>query len=139
MHLTGSLSVLFVQTLVEFISLFFSQMKSFMISFWNIQGLYSSTFDLKTTDPDFLNSIKDIDILILLETWCRCDAVTRCPSGCSGITEPSFKLSTVWRGRDSGGMMTWIKADLTKNITTIKSKNHIWLKMNKHRRIYICV
>lgn len=44
-------------------------MRSLSISIWNIQGLYSSTLGLNSTDPEFLINIKHI--IVLQETWCR--------------------------------------------------------------------
>ncbi len=40
-------------------------MRSFHIICWNIQGLHSSTFGTKNTDPVFLKNVKDADIIIL--------------------------------------------------------------------------
>ncbi len=48
------------------------------ISMWNIQGLNSSAFGLKSLNTEFQKSIKEMDIIILQET-CRADAITHCP------------------------------------------------------------
>lgn len=87
-------------------------MRSFHVSCWNIQGLHSSTFGSKSTDPEFQKNIKDADIIIPTETWCRNYALTYCPSGYYEITLPSVKLSTVHRGRDSGGILVLYREDL---------------------------
>ncbi len=56
-------------------------MKSLSISLWNIQGLKSSVFGLKSKNPDFMREIHDLDVIILQETWCRGEESTGCPSG----------------------------------------------------------
>ncbi len=94
-------------------------MRSFHISCWNIQGLHSSTFWSKSTDPVFLKNLKDADIIILTETWCRNDALTYCPSGYYEVIVPSVKLNTVHRGRDSGGILVWYREALAKHISVI--------------------
>ncbi len=49
------------------------------------------------------------------------------------IIIPSSKNPTATQGRDSGGMITWYKSELTHSITiTKKVENHIWLKINKN-------
>ncbi len=92
--------------------LFADHIKMLNISFWNIQGLCSKTFGLKSTNTDFLNSITNVDILILTETWCRSDVSTQCPASYSErksvIIVPSWKLNSIHRGRDSGGLVIWI-------------------------------
>jgi len=118
-------------------------MRSFQISCWNIQGLHSSTFGSKSTDPEFLKHIKDVDIIILTETWCRNDALTYCPSGYYEVIVPSVKISTVHRGRDSGGVLVWCREDLAKHISTVSvGKFHCWLKINQigisTKEIYLC-
>ncbi|KAI2644552.1 Structural polyprotein [Labeo rohita] len=80
-------------------------MRSFRISCWNIQGLHSSTFGSKSTDPIFLKNNKDANIIILTETWYRKDALTYCPSCYYEVIVPSVKLNTAHRGRDSGGIL----------------------------------
>ena len=120
------------------------KMSSFNISCWNIQGLWSSVFGLKSTDPEFLKNISDAHILFFVETWCREDTVTHCPSGYGEIIVPSIKLKTVRRGRDSGGILVWYKAELKQFITvTKKDQSYIWIKLNKkianwEKYIYLC-
>lgn len=102
------------------------KMSSFCISCWNIQGLWSSVFGLKSTDPELLKNISNADILIFVETWCREDTVTHCPSGYGEIIVPSIKLKTVQHGRDSGGILVWYKEELAKYITvTKKEQSHL--------------
>ncbi|KAL7850076.1 hypothetical protein SRHO_G00194250 [Serrasalmus rhombeus] len=111
---------------------------------WNIQGLYSSIFGLKNGDPVFLKNIEGVDVLILTETWCREDTPTHCPSGYCEVIVPSLKLSTVQRGRDSGGILVWYRGDLASHFSAEKfGKSHCWLKMNKEIGIsetdtYLC-
>ncbi len=87
-------------------------MKSLSFSTWNIQGLNSSVFGLKSRHSDFMKDLEDIDVVILQETWCRGDVFTGCPSGYREIILPSVKLTSVTQGRDSGGMIIWIKSEL---------------------------
>ncbi len=63
---------------IDYLSFF---MKSLSISLWNIQGLKSSVFGLKSKNPDFMREIHDLDVIILQETWCRGEESTGCPSG----------------------------------------------------------
>ncbi len=103
-----------------------------IVVFWNIQGLCSKTFGLKSTNTDFLNSITNVDILILTETWCRSDVSTQCPASYSEIIVPSWKLNSIHRGRDSGGLVIWIKNDLAPYTSPVQQgKNHIWFKLDK--------
>lgn len=107
-------------------------------------SFFSSTCGPKSTDPEFLTNIKDADVIVLTETWCRSDALTYCPSGYYEVIVPSVKLSTVHRGRDSGGVLLWYKEDLAKHISVITlGKFHCWLKLNNQIGIsttdtYLC-
>ncbi len=83
------------------------------ISLWNIQGLKSSVFGLKSKNPDFMKEIHDLDVIILQETWCRGDESTGCPSGYREIILSSVKLKSTTQGRDSGGMIIWTKSELS--------------------------
>lgn len=70
--------------------------------------------------------------------------LTQCPSGYNEIIVPSWKLSTVRHGRDSGGIIVWYRGDLAKHITTVQQgRTHIWLKISKSigicdKNIYLC-
>lgn len=88
-------------------------MSSLHISCWNIQGLYSSSFGFKSTQPEFTKNIKNVDILILTETWCRAETQTHCPKGYNEILVPSLKHNGICHGRDSGGILVWYKEKLT--------------------------
>ena len=87
-------------------------MKSLSVSMWNIQGLNSSTFGLKSLALEFNKNLKDVDVIILQETWCKADVVTHCPTGYREVIVPSQKHSSVNRGRDSGGLIIWYKSEL---------------------------
>ena len=80
-------------------------MKSFSISLWNIQGLNSYLFGLKRRNPDFLDRVNSVDIVILGEG----DTPTGCPPNFRELIVPSTKLNGVTQGRDSGGMLIWYK------------------------------
>ncbi|XP_056588353.1 uncharacterized protein LOC130408891 [Triplophysa dalaica] len=105
-------------------------MKSLSFSTWNIQGLNSSVFGLKSRNSDFMKDLEDIDVIILQETWCRGDVFTGCPSGYREIILPSVKLTSVTQGRDSGGMILWIKSKLAIELVK-KDQYHLWLKVQK--------
>ncbi len=114
------------------------------ISMWNIQGLNSSAFGLKSLNTEFQKSIKEMDIIILQETWSRADAITHCPPNYREIILPSQKLSTVRQGRDSGGQIIWYKSKLHNHINTVKQgKCYTWLKIHKEllssrKDIFLC-
>ena len=74
--------------------------KAFTISFWNIQGLRSSAFGLKSRNPDFTKEIGNADIVILQETWYRGDGPTGFPLGYTELVVPYTKLPGVKNIRD---------------------------------------
>ena len=88
--------------------------------------------------------IDNQDMIVLLETWCRSDVDTYCPSGYREILLPSFKHSNVKHGRDSGGVIVWYKESLISHLSIIKKEpTHIWLKLKKgiincETDVYIC-
>ena len=105
-------------------------MDSLSISTWNIQGLSSSTFGVKSLNNGFQNYVKNI--IILQETWSTADVATHCPPHYREIVLPAQKLSTVHKGRASGGLIIWYKSKLHKHIDTVKKgKYHIWLKIKQ--------
>ena len=79
--------------------------KSFAISMWNIQGLNSSAFGLKSLTPEFQERIKNIEMIVLRESWCKIDTVTHCPPEYQEIIVPSIKIPLINHGRDSGGII----------------------------------
>ena len=119
-------------------------MSSFKISCWNIQGLYSSAFGLKSKTSHFVNSVNQNDIIILSETWCRVDVPTNCPPNYKEVVVPSQKIRNISRGRDSGGIILWYKSTLHNSLQILKiERNYIWLKLKRdliptERDIYLC-
>jgi len=117
-------------------------MKSFKISCWNVQGLHSSTFGNKTADQDLLSSVRDMDICIFHETWCRSNEALHCPIGYKEIIVPSTKNSKIKCGRDSGGILIWHKDDLKHLIKIAKiGKSSIWLEVKSViplSNLYLC-
>ena len=119
-------------------------MRSFHLSCWNIQGLHSSVFGLKSVNPEFMNSIKGIDLIVLTETWSQTDQLTHCPPGYCEVLVPSIKSKNIRRGRMSGGILVWYKEEFHSQITPEKQgKSHIWLKLDKSlgitdRDLYLC-
>lgn len=77
---------------------------TFSIISWNIQGLHSSTFGLKTSDPNFQSSIKNVD-MFLLETWANRDLRTDCPCNYKEVVIPPIKQPKVKHGLLSGGII----------------------------------
>ena len=107
-------------------------MRSFHISCWNIQGLHSSTFELKSGNPEFMNSIKDVDIIVLTETWCQNNLLTHCPPGYNEVMVPSLKRTNIRKGRTSGGILVWYKESLCHHISPVKQgKSYIWLRLDQ--------
>ena len=96
---------------------------------WNIHGLNSSTFGLKSLALEL--NLKDVDIIILQGTWCKADVVTHCPTGYREVIVPSQKHSSVNRGRDSGGLIIWYKSEKNRIDPLKIHKYHIWLKLKK--------
>ena len=120
-------------------------MKSFTVCMWNVQGLNSSAFGLKSLDPQFKSNLTDIDIVILQESWCKADTVTHCPINYRELIVPSQKHSNVTRGRESGGLIIWYKSDLHNQISPIKmGKYYNMVKakerdhINRQRPVYLC-
>lgn len=106
--------------------------KSLTISSWNIQGLRSTAFGIKSRNPDFIKEIENTDIIVLQETWHRGDGPTGCPVNYRELVVPSTKLTGIKQGRDSGGMLIWYKSELTHSIKLIKTGAfYIWLEINK--------
>lgn len=118
--------------------------KSITISSWNIQGLRSTAFGLKSRNPDFTKEIKNTDIIVLQETWHRGDGPTGCPVNYRELVVPSSKLTGIKQGRDSGGILIWYKSELTHSIKVIKMGTfYIWLEINKEltsteKNIFLC-
>jgi len=112
------------------------------ISIWDIKGLNSTATGLKSSNTEFQKSIKEMDIIILQETWSRADAITHCPPNYREIVLPSQKLNTVRQGRDSGGQIIWYK--FHNHINTVKQgKYYTWLKIHKEllssrKVIFLC-
>ena len=117
---------------------------AFIIACWNIQGLRSSTFGLKSRNPDFNSEIKNSDIIILQETWSRGDGPTGCPKGYRELIIPSIKLPGVTQGRDSGGMLIWYRSNIAHAINVAKTGQfYTWLEINKtvtatEKNIFLC-
>ena len=106
--------------------------KAFTISSWNIQGLRSTAFGLKSRYLDFIKEIRNTDIVILPETWCRGDGPTGCPLNYRELVVPSTKLPGVKQGRESGGILIWYKSKLTNSVKLIKTGQfYIWLEIDK--------
>ncbi len=93
------------------------------ISMWNIQGLNSSAFGLKSLNTEFQKSIKEMDIIILQETWSRADAITHCPTQLQR-NHPTITKTLV--------QIIWYKSKFHNHINTVKQgKCYTWLKIQK--------
>jgi len=101
-------------------------------------------FGLKSRDPEFIKSVKNDDIIILQETWCRGDDPTGCPPGYKELVVPSIKMKGVTQGRSSGGMLIWFKSQLVQSIEIVKKgENNMWLKIKKQtiltpQNLFLC-
>lgn len=119
-------------------------MPSFKITCYNIQGMFSSAFGEKMTNPDFVNTVYSSDIIILLETWSRLDSKTLTPLNYRELRIPSIKMRNVKNGRDSGGIIVWFKDHLWHYIQPVKKgKTHIWIKLKREllcldEDLYLC-
>ena len=71
-------------------------------SLWNIQDI-KSLFGYKSKNKEFTNNTKDIDIIILQETWSKSDSVTHRPTNYKETIIPSVKHPHIKKGRDSAG------------------------------------
>ncbi len=111
------------------------------ISMWNIQGLNSSAFGLKSLNTEFqkehqgdghYNSTGDME-----------QGRRNHPPNYREIILPSQKLSTFRQGRDSGGQIIWYKSKFHNHINTVKQgKYYTWLKSTRNcshpENIYSC-
>ena len=117
---------------------------SFSVSSWNIQGICSSVFGLKSTNPDFLKNIRNVDIMILNETWNQNQNQSNCPNDYIELIIPSVKHKHIKNGRDSGGLLIWYKGEYKDYISPVKKgTNHIWIKIHSNilennRDVYLC-
>jgi exonuclease III len=101
---------------------------------WNIHGM-NSTFGL-----EFKKQFKDVELIILQETWCKADIVTHCSTGYRDAIVPLQKHRSVNRSRDSGVLIIWYKSELQNQIDPLKiDKYHIWLKLKNEIVLVICV
>ena len=103
------------------------------LGYFNINGLVGET----TFNPDFLEIIKEYDIIILTETWHK-DA--ECIKKIKGNFPKDYKFIENARKkkhkkskRNSGGILVCYKKCLHKSIITLDktSENMIWLKLKK--------
>lgn len=97
--------------------------KSFLISYWNIQGLRSFAFGFKSKTLDFKRHLGNAHIFILQETSCNGDILTGCPKGYRELVIPSIKLKGISQDKDSGGILNWYKANHVHSIELIKKMN----------------
>ncbi len=80
---------------------------------WNIQGFNSTAFGLKSLNTEFQKSIKEMDIIILQETWSRADAHP---------TQLQRNHPTITKTQHSP---TGKRLRRTNNLVQIKFHNHI--------------
>ncbi len=107
-------------------------MKSLNISLWNIQGLKSSVFGLKSKNPDFMREIHDLDVIILQENLVlEGMSPLAVPQDTEKIILSSVKLKSTTQGRDSGGMIIWTKSDLS--IELVKREQYHPVAENQKR------
>ena len=99
------------------------------IGMWNIQGLSLK----KSTDEDFVNTISNVHILGLVETWCGGGNPQIDISGFSFVTNSTRKKASKAR-RFSGGISIYIKNDLRKGVSKLAPGHNdiVWVKLDKN-------
>jgi hypothetical protein len=114
---------------------------SISFSAWNIHGLTHKVIGEKVNNNDFVNHIKNIDFLLLTETWSNKD-----------FSIPGFKTfvsDTATRNKNracrlSGGIALLIKNKFENYVSIVKkSKNFIWCKISKQilnvdQNLFLC-
>lgn len=106
--------------------------------------MYSSTFGLKTSNHEFIDSINNIDLIILHETWRHDNTPSNCPSNYNELSLPSLKYPHIKNGRHSGGIIIWYRQEHHNYILPVKKgKTHIWLKISRRllensKDVYLC-
>lgn len=112
-------------------------MTSFKISSWNIHGPCSSAFGNKSTNSDFVQGLRNMDIAILQETWNHAAMPTLCPPQYIEIILPLINKPNIKYGLASGGIITWCHEKFKNSITPIKTgESRIRLRLKQQ---YTCV
>ena len=120
------------------------EVASFSTSSWNIQGLCSSVFGLKSANPESLNNIRNVNIIKLNETWNKNKKQSNCLNDYIELIIPSVKQSHIQYGRDSGGLLIWYKGKYKDYISLVKKgTNYIWINshsniLENNRDVYLC-
>ena len=99
---------------------------------------------MKSANSEFLNNIRNVDIIILSETWNQNKNQSNCPNDYIERIIPSVKHSHIKNGRDSGGLLIWYKGEYNDYISPVKKGiNYIWIKIHSNilennRDVYLC-
>ena len=111
------------------------------IGTWNINGLGNNAEKLR--DDDFIKLIENFDIFSLVETW-HTSKTKICLKGFDSLDVMRTKKCK--RGRNSGGIIVFIKNTIRKGVVQLKSKiqDSMWLKLNRNffgiqKDLYLCV
>ena len=99
--------------------------KSLGIMYWNVNGLGD-----KLGEGDFLDILKEHDVIILSETMKRPSMKINLP----GYVSQNFPLSTHhnYKKRVPGGFIVCIRDDLYKYIKIVEVKDHVvWISIHK--------
>ena len=111
------------------------------IGTWNINGLGNNAEKLR--DDEFVKIIEKFDIFSLIETWHTSKTKIRL-RGFDSLDVMRTKKCK--RGRNSGGIVVYIRNSIRKGISEMKSKipDSMWLKFNKNffgfqKDLYLCV
>ena len=107
--------------------------KDLIIGTWNLNGFNSKDFGNKLENIDFLNGIKNVDIIGITETHASKEHFLSIP-GYSNPFMSSRKLSDK-NNKASGGLAVFVKdylidSKLVCHIPT-NNKNAIWIKLKK--------
>jgi len=95
------------------------QYKSFVISQWNVQGLRSSAFGLKSKNSDLFDEFKGRG------RGREGDLPSDCPARLWGSKKAPWSDT----GKDiRGGILIWLKAKYTNSIELVRQgENYVWL------------
>ena len=93
---------------------------------WNVEGLLG-----KLGNKDFINFIKEHDIICLTETFLKYSSKLDCFSEFLQFSKPAIKISH--QGRHSGGVLVLVKKHLENLVELIdfNEDNMVWLKLDK--------
>ena len=103
--------------------------KSIKISHWNIHGVKSKTIGDKLIDDDFLNKIRDSDIIGLTELHTK--EVVSIPG--YKLLKQKFREKYHKGPKISGGLAVFVKNYLQNAVQHIPNEDSIWIKVKIYK------